>query len=372
MFSVPALRDDRLAAVACDCMSNSGVWADDTEFFHTYVRNPFMNNGPLLSDRTPIHRYTLLLPKEIPRYLGCDLTSPNLYMQVFRAKRLPRPFSELTSRENLTTWLTRVLVHTLFPPITRPAPFKVILPHNLLAFLHLLQHLHIVGYPGHWISDLLARILNSTLQTDLAPYAGTLPIPAADRFRRVPARRVRTDPWSVELETALAFASSGGLPFPLPLAVLPLLSIIDSDDIVTWEVPLSPTQDLMRDMAVNGRKINDPCAQLFVYRADRVVLSALIGGGLRRVFERAAGTPAPGMFFVLTALEHMDYMACVRFKLGRQRIARMKDESARWCAVVVCNDTGVPGVSCHSVLCLVSHMSACSFASHADSVVDGV
>lgn len=35
IYVAPNLQDHSQAAVACNCLLNSGAWADDAEFFHT-------------------------------------------------------------------------------------------------------------------------------------------------------------------------------------------------------------------------------------------------------------------------------------------------------------------------------------------------
>ena len=148
-------------------------------------------------------RYTLLLPGDLPRYLGCDLVRNDapIGLVLLGTRKLPLPFSELASREQLFTWLSRVLIYTVIPGHGGSSRgFRVRLPNNLVAFFDLVIYLHGVGFPGHWLSEFLQSILNNNLITDVAPYVGRWPIPVSDMKRRVPRRKVNLEPWLVEID----------------------------------------------------------------------------------------------------------------------------------------------------------------------------
>ena len=51
------------------------------------------------------------------------------------------------------------------------------------------------------------------------------------------------------------------------------------------------------------------------------------------------GAPAPGTFFVLTALEHVHYERCVRFRMCRRHVERMREE--KWSLMICRADTGM-------------------------------
>ena len=195
-----------------------------------------------------VHRYTLLLPEEIPRYLACTVIDcrPVFYVLVLGAKPLPRPLSELATREEILIWLTRVLFNTFLSGHTQPPPRNFRLPHNLVGFFRLLLNLHRVGYPAHWLGEFLGRVLSGRMHSNIVPYTSEYPIPVSHRSERVAPRSVRTDPWLVEFETILA-TSYYAIPFPLPLSfpiasesALPADFSRDADDIALWQAPVRP------------------------------------------------------------------------------------------------------------------------------------
>lgn len=258
---------------------------------------------------------------------------------VLGSQSLPRPLSELATREELIIWLTRVLFNTLIPCPSGMVPpaQQVRLPHNLVAFFGLIMHLHRVGYPGHWLSDLLVRILSGRMLSNIAPHDGRAPIPITDRLKRVPERRVRTDPWLVEFETILA-TSYYALPFSL---ALPADFTHEPADIGLWEAHIRPPSDYFIQAAVESSAMNEPRMQLLVYRAD-LVHTRVPMRDMRRILEGGA-VPAPGTFFVLTALEYLQYDESVRFRMSKRRVARMRAESAKWSLLVYRNDSVTEG-----------------------------
>ncbi len=285
----------------------------------------------------------MLLHEEVPRYLACRLIDarPVLDILTLGSQSYPRPLSELATRDEITTWLTRLLFNTFIPGHTKFRPANVRLPHNLVAFFAILMYLHRIGYPAHWLSEFLARILSGKMHSDIRQYDDFYPIPVSERTVRVKPRTVRTDPWLVEFETILATAYHG-IPFPIATVLPPDFSR-HASDIAMWEVAVTPAQLFSTRPMFNFGSPYDPRAQLLVYRSDIVSGSTLIDD-VQKVFEGRA-TRAPGTFFVLTALEYVHYVERIRFKLSRRRVERMKRESARWSVIAYRNDTLQQGES---------------------------
>lgn len=315
VFILPNLQDHPQAAAACNCLLNLGVWKDDDHFFYTCVSTLHSQS---VSDLPP-SRYTHLLPKDVPRYLGCRIIRPHAVMEilVMGSQPLPRPLAELATRDELTTWLTRVLFNVFISGRTQPSPNNVRLPHNLVAFFGLLMHLHRVGFPAHWLSDFLARVLSGRMLSDIAPYTGLWPIPVSDGNRRVRARQVRTDPWLVEFENIIATAYYG-IPFSIATA-LPKDFSRDPEDIRVWEAKVYVTLPFaMSAIAAYGRSTPfEPTTRLLFYRPALVSPEDTIQK-MEAIFEGKV-SPAPGSFFVLTAQEYVQYRTRVRFRLSRRR-----------------------------------------------------
>ncbi|KAI0366579.1 hypothetical protein BV20DRAFT_971757 [Pilatotrama ljubarskyi] len=317
IYVVPNLQDHAQAAVACNCLLNMSVWTDDHEYFHTY---------------------THMLPEYIPRYLGCRIVRWRAVMEVLTMgpRPLPMPYTELAPKAELTSWLTRVLFNAFITGHSREPPQNVRLPHSLVAFFGLLMHLHRVGYPAHWLSDFLARVLSGRMISDIAPYTDEWPIPLQDLDRRVPLRTVRTDPWLVEFENIVATADYA-IPFAIATS-LPPGFVHDPDDIQVWEALLTATLPFSTTWNEFTRYMSpyEPVSRLLFYRPSLVVPQEVINN-MRSVFE-GRWSPPVGSFFVLTAQELLRYQDRVRFRLSRKRVEKMKAE--KWRMLVYRNDTG--------------------------------
>ncbi|EIW52006.1 uncharacterized protein TRAVEDRAFT_53988 [Trametes versicolor FP-101664 SS1] len=317
LYVVPSLHEDQPAGASCNCLLNTGSWSNDDHYFYTY---------------------TQLLPKDVPRYLGCKVIRSQAVMDVLvlGPLPLPRPLSDLASRDELTTWLTRVLFNTLIPGRTRLPPENVRLPNNLVAFFGLLVHLHRVGFPAHWLSGFLARMLSGSMVSDIAPYGEVWPIPLDDMRRRVPSRRVRTDPWIVEFENIVATAYYA-IPFPVASTLPPSFSC-EPEDILVWEAKVTATLPFSTSWNpfMGYGSPYEPVTRLLFYKPSADAPGTLISG-MPRIFEGAA-SPPPGTFFVLTAQELVQYDTRIRFRLSKRRVESMQAE--KWSMVAYRQDTG--------------------------------
>ncbi|KAI0366567.1 hypothetical protein BV20DRAFT_1002228 [Pilatotrama ljubarskyi] len=317
IYVVPNLQDDSQAGAACNCLLNTGSWSNDDHYFYTYSH---------------------LLSKDMPRFLGCRVIHSKAVMDVLvlGPLALPRPRTELATRDELTTWLMRVLFNTLIPGRTRMPPETVRLPNNLVAFFGLLMHLHRVGFPPHWLSDFLGRVLSGSMVSDIAPYDGLWPIPLEDMRRRVPSRRVRTDAWLVEFENIIATAYDG-IPFPIA-SLLPADFTRDREDIRVWEAKVTATIPFTATYSpfMGYGSPYEPVTRLLFYRPAETSPHTLISS-MRAIFE-GRSSPAPGTFFVLTAQELVQYDRRIRFRLSKQRVERLKRE--KWSMVAYRQDTG--------------------------------
>ncbi|EIW51999.1 uncharacterized protein TRAVEDRAFT_136302 [Trametes versicolor FP-101664 SS1] len=265
-YVVPSLQDDQRAGASCNCLLNTGAWRNGDDYFYTY---------------------TQLLPQDVPRYLGCRVIRSQAVMDVLvlGPLPLPRPLSDLASRDELTTWLTRVLFNTLIPGRTCMPPQNVRLPNNLVAFFGLLMHLNRVGYPAHWLSDFLGRVL-------------------------------------------IAITSA-----------LPAGFSCEPEDILVWEAKVTATLPFSTFMGYGSQSPYEPVTRLLFYKPSVDVPGTLIGG-MRRIFEGTA-SPPPGTFFVLTAQELVQYDTRIRFRLSKRRVERMHVE--KWSMVAYRQDTGQQG-----------------------------
>ncbi|PBK94360.1 hypothetical protein ARMGADRAFT_1062580 [Armillaria gallica] len=253
--------------------------------------------------------YTLLTAEELPKFLGCHAISMSPYTRIVLAPHtLPMPLKELASRNELTTWLTRIFL------------CLVRYPNNLAVFVDLQLHLHKVGFPPHWLADFLGRVLSNDLVTDIAPYLGPFPIPLEERTRRVPMRRINLDPWCMELKTILAEGREA-LPFPVLLSS-PCDVGVFGVSVPTEAYPRSSSLDVMALVFYNPR----------VSMVEDLLLS------IDDILEGTRVAP----FHILTAALAIDLRrnGVIKWLMNRESVHSMKRE--RWAFAVFRTDNYCP------------------------------
>ncbi|SJK99726.1 uncharacterized protein ARMOST_03037 [Armillaria ostoyae] len=321
VYIMSNLECESYAALAFNCMFNSGVWQNGDHY---------------------VHNYTLLSVKDYARFFGCRVLTmdPAWGNMEFAPEPLPRPLSTLPSREELTTWLTRVLLATIFPPaFANPMQqmLRVRYPSNLVAFITLFLRLHEIGYPSHWLSEYLQTILSDSLVTDIAPYAGDPPIPLSELGRRGPTRRrMNLDPWRVEFENILAL-SYEALPFPV---ALPSDFARCYDEIGIFEAPFS---EFMFDHATSMGMTPqfEPVLSLVFYKQGLASVARVKQAILRQVAE--GKLVKKGDLYVLTSVETLSLNAgVVRWRMSKAKVQAMK--AAKWCFVAYRFDSDASGI----------------------------
>ncbi|KAF7790664.1 hypothetical protein EIP86_001620 [Pleurotus ostreatoroseus] len=284
--------------------------------------------------------YSLMTLKEVPKFFGLKVICDTIVMGVMCVKRepLPRPLSTLASRQELYTWLTRVLFQILMPGKTLPAPSRVLLPNNVHAFVQMLIHLSSVGFPGHWLAEYLQDILSGTVESDLVPYQDFYPIPLEEKHKRVRMRKVRLDPWIPDFENAIALVREA---FPFAVT-LPSSFQRPPSDIVLWKANI--VRDMMMDFtsrySAHIHSPTDPVMNLLVFKGEHT--GEVVLEKHQNVFE-GASKPEPGRYFIITGIEmyDIDEKGEVRWRMSRERVSKMKQEGD-WYILPIRTDNFLP------------------------------
>ncbi|KDR73934.1 hypothetical protein GALMADRAFT_250621 [Galerina marginata CBS 339.88] len=307
MCILPALQTDMESAATSNCMWNTPVWKNDDEF---------------------CYNYTLLLPKDLERYLGIRTLNGKALMNFLTLSPhpLPRPLNALASRENLYAWLSRLLLSLVSPGMSKARPDLIKLPNNLVAFVRLLVELRNIGYPGHWLSGFMHAVLGGTLEVDHLTYKGSLPRPVSELHQRSPLHRVRLDPWCAELETILVSARHG-LPFPVQIPAGASSGANTPDDIGLYKA--SPAPNHFFSSSMFRFPPNDSVIALLFYKNQSELpkrsVDALITD-LPVIVDGRADPPA-GTFYVFTAQDYIDLNKPeVRWRMSKALAAKMKRE----------------------------------------------
>ncbi|CAA7262627.1 unnamed protein product [Cyclocybe aegerita] len=190
------------------------------------LSNCLLNTGLFKTIHDLCYNYALVCTHALPSFLGCEIVNDQASPykdSVIAPFDLPLPMKNLATKKQLHSWLSQVLLTTFINGKPPPPPLRVEVPNNLAAFIHLLNHLHRVGYPGHWLGDFLQACLEDKLATDAVPYTESLRTPPSERIGahgevagNLTERRVRVGAWRAEFESILARVSLA-LPFAVSL-----------------------------------------------------------------------------------------------------------------------------------------------------------
>jgi hypothetical protein len=132
------------------------------------------------------------------------------YRQVKSSSSLSKP----STRENVEHWLHAMFLKIAVPVCTCQIRDNIYAPLNTTIFFRLLIQLHKLGYPSHWLSDILTSILDNQLHTT-ARFLRTPPLIIAESEQNhdriqvdiapiLPEFRTLTAMWLAELSFVIA------------------------------------------------------------------------------------------------------------------------------------------------------------------------
>ncbi|KAK4897959.1 hypothetical protein LTR27_004343 [Elasticomyces elasticus] len=133
---------------------------------------------------------------------------------------------DLMPRDKLETWLYRVFLK-LATPVQKRAieDFTLIYsPLNLTAFLRVISHLHDVGYPAHWLADVVGSLLSGKVKTSARPPRSE-PLTIRETRAERPMMEQSVAPFTAEFQTLVSMWQFA-LPFGLTSSAVPDVGII--------------------------------------------------------------------------------------------------------------------------------------------------
>lgn len=271
---------------------------------------------------TSFDSYTMLLARDLPRYLGIRVLRKEavMYLLTLATSPLPRPLNSLASRDDLRAWLTRLFLCIIWPGFCKARPENIRIPNNIVAFVCLLIQLHSIGYPGHWLGDFLQSVLANNLIATRNVWNGTLPRPVSDISECTAPHKKQLEPWTAELEAIVA-TSLQGLPFAIQM---PPGLAADAKDIGHYMARIHEVPALK---FLNPSQI-DPVVSLIFYNAKRWSGSDVqkTMTKLPSLIDGRQDSP-PGIFFVYTSPVFVNFLQSeVQWKMSNDRVQKMKSD----------------------------------------------
>lgn len=220
VYGAKLLKDSSATNIRSNCMRNTSVWKSMDQFNHEYM---LVHEPKLLWQLTQMKQ--LPNPRAQPDGYPCGD-----YMIWERMSRSPLSHELRAPRDIVSRWLFAHFFKTVLPaPRGQDSHYNHVVysPLNLTSFFRLLLHLHEIGYPPHWLADVLTRILDNDVTTTARP-PKTRPVLPEDIDRAHPPAKLSTAPYQAEMST-LTVLFYRLLPFsPITASTLPAPSSIYS------------------------------------------------------------------------------------------------------------------------------------------------
>jgi hypothetical protein len=212
LYAIPILKPPVSSVLASCCLRNLPAFHNLEHFLAEYQ---LISNFDMLLKLTQV-KVLFAGSQPVPM---ADYT-------LYQAQWPPKPhnFRSLLPRKAFCKRLYGLFFKLALPMPSDMLEFLVIIhsPLNLTILFRLISQLRKIGYPSHWLSEILINILeNKVITTSRLPRS--LPVRIEDIKQDYPEKRMTTAPFASEMAT-LTTIFQPLLPFPIISSALPSAS----------------------------------------------------------------------------------------------------------------------------------------------------
>ncbi|THZ30952.1 hypothetical protein D6C89_01178 [Aureobasidium pullulans] len=204
LFAAPItpVTKDFKAQFCFTCLRNPPAFKDVDEFNSEYCLLPEMSmiakiflcvRRPCISESMPLPAFM-----QMQGLIGMGYFEWSKQAEIV-------PFPRLLDRPTITSWIHGLLLKTAIPKERQvPAMTLINSPFNLTVLFRVIMHLRKVGYPSHWLSEILGTIIGGTIDTKAFPQK-SVPFSVKDSKQLFdksrPLKRFSIKPFNAELTT---------------------------------------------------------------------------------------------------------------------------------------------------------------------------
>ncbi|KAI0131137.1 hypothetical protein F4814DRAFT_457043 [Daldinia grandis] len=234
LYGPPVLRKGAGTGLTSCCLRFLDAWNGINHFNSEYI---LMYDRKLIEDH-----FQVKLAKEPSKLERSENPVLQSYHRWQRCESICCSLEQLMPRESFLKWLFAHYLKICIPFLRPLDLYCFVAPLNTTAFLRLLVHMSELGYPGHWLSSIIASLSYGTITTTArAPRGKMLNTTAVDRV--YPSRTICVKPWSAEFTTLVA-QWRGLLPFTI---VVPSGTLPPPEIIVEYSIKIPHVPDTMFD-----------------------------------------------------------------------------------------------------------------------------
>jgi hypothetical protein len=206
--ALPLLREGRSSSVQFNNLLNPPAFKDhatfQSEYLHMYDDAQIVRHFSLRRLKSEANKGNDPRLAELSAMMGMELTPFMAEGYMVWERCSGKTAGKLLAKSALEKWL-HALVLKICLPFPRPymSNRPVHAPLNMTQFFRLLVHISKLGYPTHWLSDVVASVCSGTIVTTARPPSELVTTPeSVDRMH--PREKVSIQPWWAELTTLLS------------------------------------------------------------------------------------------------------------------------------------------------------------------------
>lgn len=205
-YGIPILRHDKTSAVRSFVSLSRDIWTTQDQFLTEFL---------LLNDRRTITDTFAATLTNRSSQIEAKILSLEEYGDDGDYVMMPEPFSwtptqnnpmswdKLMSRDELVRWLHMHFLKLCLPPCRIDLEELVFMPLNMTALFRLITHLFRMGYPSHWLSEILTELHSGRISSQArAPEAAMMG--QSEVMRINPTRDIFIEPFMGEFRTHFA------------------------------------------------------------------------------------------------------------------------------------------------------------------------
>ncbi len=206
LYAFPILRRSPAANIRANCLRNSSTFPTVLSYLSEYTLVPSEESLSALFQVLVLVGENNQLPFPMADYSVYTYSNPEPVTT----------FPQLVPRKKFEHWFTSLFFRLVLPMRQHiHEPLTVVLsPLNLCVLFRLISYLVKIGYPAHWLGDLLSNLVSGTVSTSARPPTSE-PISPAEAAKEWPLKKLCTAPFAVELRI-LARVFAPILPFGIP------------------------------------------------------------------------------------------------------------------------------------------------------------
>ena len=214
LYAMPLTKATRSHYMTSNCLRNSSSFASEEHYLTEYQ---LVTDTNMLAQLFGIRILQRGEPDEFS-FLPSPIPLANyVYWQQPMKGRLK--FGFLLPRKDFNRWFYALFFRLLLPMNTDIRMYHMIVlsPLNITILFRLMIHLQRIGYPSHWLAEVLSNILEDKVTSTCRP-PRTTPLQIKDVLKDHPSKHLTTRPFAEELATFTAIFQP-----LLPLYISPTL-----------------------------------------------------------------------------------------------------------------------------------------------------